>query len=129
MRKAWQDSRPDEPALRHEEGGYIVQNDDGSYGVLPWPSGGLARIAPPERAADGGYQGRRVVGEFHTHPNPAVDEVGRLWQEAPSPGDIAGIRSERYPGDSYVVGHNNVYRVGNDGSTSTVGTREDVLAS
>jgi hypothetical protein len=128
MRTAWTNSHPDDPGRRHEEGGYIVQNDDGSYEVLHWPSGGLARIIPPPRAADGTYQSRRVVGEFHTHPSPAVDEVGRLWHEAPSPGDIAGIRSEGYSGDSFVIGHNDVYRIGKDGSTRTEGRREAVLA-
>src|SRR5438105_621708 len=127
IREAWEDSAPDDPARRHEEGGYILQDDDGSYSVARWPHGGPARIIPPPRAADGTYQGRRVTGEFHTHPNPAVDEWGRFWQEEPSPGDIAGIRGEAYPDDSYVIGHGRVYRVGNDGSTSALGPRADVL--
>lgn len=128
MRQAWDDSVADDPTHRHEEGGYILQ-DDGSYSIARWPSGGLARIVPPPRSADGTYQGRRVVGEFHTHPNPAVDESGRLWHEGPSPGDIAGIRSEGYAGDSYVITRNNVFRVGNDGAISILGTRAEVLAS
>jgi hypothetical protein len=128
MQQAWQDSAADDPDRRHEEGGYIVQDDDGSYGAVRWPSGSASRITPPARAVDGTYHGRQVIGEFHTHPNPLVDEQGRLWQEAPSPGDIAGIRGEGYPGDSYVIGHNWMYRIANDGSTSTLGPRADVLA-
>jgi hypothetical protein len=128
MRQAWEGSAPDDPIRRHEEGGYILQDDHGNYTVARWPGGGLARIVPPPRAVDGTYQGQRVIGEFHTHPNPAVDELGRLWHEGPSPGDIAGIRREGYAGDSYVIGHNSVYRIGNDGSTSVLGSRADVLA-
>lgn len=127
MRQAWEDSAPDDLTRRHEEGGCILQHDVESYRIARWPSGGLARIVPPLRAADGTYHGQRVIGEFHTHPNPAVDELGRSWHEAPSPGDIAGIRAEGYPSDSCVIGHHRVYRIGNDGSTSTVGPRTDVL--
>lgn len=128
MQQAWRDSAPDDVTRRHEEGGYIVQDDDGSYSVLRWPSGGPSRIIPPPRASDGTYHGRQVIGEFHTHPNPAVDELGRFWQEAPSPGDLAGIRREGYSGYSYVIGHTTVYRIGNDGSTGALGPRADVLA-
>jgi hypothetical protein len=127
MRQAWEDSAPHDPTRRHEEGGYIVQ-DDGGCSVVRWPCGGLGRIVPPPRAADGTYQGQRVIGEFHTHPNPTLDELGRLWLERPSPGDIAGIAREAYPGDSYIIGHHYIYRIGNDGSSSTVGPRVDVLA-
>lgn len=126
MRLAWNDSAADDPARRHEEGGYILQ-DDGTYSLARWPSGGLARIVPPPRAAHGTYQSLRVVGEFHTHPNPAVDELGRLWYEGPSPGDIAGIRGERCPDDSYAISRNSAFRIGNDGSTSILGTWAEVL--
>ena len=127
IRQAWEESRSDEPDDRHEEGGYIVRNPDGSYDVIRWPRGGGASIAPPPRTADGSYQGRPVVGEFHTHPNADVDENGWPWQESPSPGDITGVRAERYTGDSFVIGHTNVYRIGSDGAVSRVGLRDDVL--
>lgn len=41
MRQAWDESFPNDDGLRHEEGGYIVRNEDGSHGVVRWPSGGL----------------------------------------------------------------------------------------
>jgi hypothetical protein len=127
MRQGWIDSQAGDPNHRHEEGGYIVQNTDGSYGIERWPRGAGASIAPPPRASDGTFHGKRVVGEFHTHPNPDIDENGRTWQESPSPGDLTGIQAEHYAGDSYVVGHNNVYRVGNDGSSTRVGPRRDTV--
>lgn len=131
MRAAWNDSQASDKNKRHEEGGYIVKNADGSYGVERWPTGGQKSISPPSRAADGKYNGKEVVGEFHTHPNPDVDEDGKHWREAPSNGpggDLEGIKAEKYPGKSYVIGHNNVYAVDNDGTDKgSIGKRDDVL--
>jgi hypothetical protein len=127
MKKAWDDSQANDPANRHEEGGYIVKNADGSFGVERWPRGAGASITPPARGADGKYNGKEVVGEFHTHPNPNVDENGRHWKEGPSPGDLTGIKAEHYPGDSYVVGHDNVYKVDKDGNDSKIGPKADNL--
>ena len=39
MWEAWQDSLPDDPVNRHEEGGYFVRNEDGSVGCERWPRG------------------------------------------------------------------------------------------
>jgi hypothetical protein len=47
MSRAWQASGADDPANRHEEAGYIVQNPDGSVAVERWPPGEQSRIAPP----------------------------------------------------------------------------------
>src|SRR5262245_28021861 len=51
MRQAWEDSQADDPDNRHEEGGYIVRNEDGSLGVERWPRGEGASIPPPPRDA------------------------------------------------------------------------------
>jgi hypothetical protein len=67
------------------------------------------------------------VGEFHTHPNPPVDEQGTLWQERPSPGDIAGVQIEGFADESYVIGHVNLYGIASDGSWRVVGPRDDIL--
>lgn len=127
MQQAWVDSRPHDPDNRHEEGGYIVRNPDGTFGVVRWPRGGGSSITPPTRAPDGSYGGLPVDGEFHTHPNPDIDEAGRTWQESPSPGDLVGVRAENYPGDSYVIGHNNVYRVTPAGIDFRIGGRDATL--
>jgi hypothetical protein len=117
MRQAWADSQADDPAHRHEEGGYIVRNPDGTYGVERWPRGqGNASIDPPPRDAQGRYNGKDVVGEFHTHPNPPVDENGRNWTQGGHPGDWNGIRDENYPGDSYIVSRDSVWVVHPDGT-------------
>src|SRR5215207_5286092 len=120
MRQAWADSDAGSAANRHEEGGYIVRNADNSLGVARWPRGAGAAIQPPARDGRGRFGGLEVLGEFHTHPNPPVDEAGRRWTPGPSPTDITGIRAERYPGDSYVVSAGEVFVVHSDGSVDTV---------
>jgi len=135
MSQAWEDSEANDPANRHEEGGYIVRNADGTHGVERWPRGQGASIAPPPRDANGRYNGREVVGEFHTHPNPSVDESGRQWTQGGHEGDWNGIAAENYPGDSYIVSEDQVWEVdsgGNplrdaSGNEVPYGTREDVL--
>lgn len=127
MRQAWADSDAGSAANRHEEGGYIVRRADGSLGVERWPRGAGASIAPPARGADGRFNGLEVLGEFHTHPNPPVDEAGRSWVPGPSPGDITGITAEGYPGDSYVISRDSIFRVQRDGTVDTLGGRRDII--
>jgi len=79
MREAWTDFQASDPINRHEEGGYIVRESDGTYGVERWPRGQGANITVPPRDGNGRYNGKDVVGNFHTHPNPPVDERGRTW--------------------------------------------------
>lgn len=135
MRQAWEDSQANDPKNRHEEGGYIVKNPDGSYGVARWPRGAGASIAPPPRDSNGKYKGKEVVGEFHTHPNPPVDENGKKWTQGGHRGDWDGIKAEKYPGDSYIISGGHVWKVSPDGKPTVdksgnevpYGSREDVL--
>jgi hypothetical protein len=87
MRLAWRDSCADDSADRHEEGGYIVRDADGSLGVLRCPRGGRFRITPPPLDSAGRYNDMELVAAFHTHPNPTRDEQGRVWSQAPSESD------------------------------------------
>lgn len=127
MRQAWTDSQAASAANRHEEGGYIVRRADGSLGVARWPRGAGASITPPARSADGRFNGEEVLGEFHTHPNPPVDESGQAWVQGPHPGDTNAIAAEGYPGDSYIISRDSVYRVRNDGTSTRVGGRRALL--
>lgn len=127
MRSAWTDSDAGSAANRHEEGAYIVRRADGSLGVERWPRGAGASITPPARDASGRYNGLEVLGEFHTHPNPAVDEAGRQWVQGPSPGDLTGIAAEGYPGDSYVISVDEIHVVRPDGSSESLGSRRDII--
>ncbi len=129
MRWAWERSQADNPELRHEEGGYIVVEADGTLGVRWWRPGNRSSIVPPNRAADGFFAGRRVVGEFHTHPNQPKDELGRTWSQEPSPIDVVGIRQERYSGASYIVTEKYVWQIEPNGRVRRVGSRTKLLAA
>jgi hypothetical protein len=78
---AWTDSLPGDPALRHEEGGWIYLNPTtNQITVVRAPPGRQAAINlnnPPE------VTGSVVVGKFHTHPNPTAEG----WDPGPSAGD------------------------------------------
>src|SRR4051812_36063935 len=87
MQQAWLDSQPDDPTKRHEEGGYILLNADGSLSVIRWPRGERSRIVPPPMEHGNRYNGLQAVAGFHTHPNPAMDDLGRAWEQGPSGSD------------------------------------------
>jgi hypothetical protein len=78
---AWADSFPDDPALRHEEGGYIyVNSTTGEVMVrraLPGTRRALNLTSPPA------VPGCVLVATYHTHPNPTA--VG--WDPEPSTED------------------------------------------
>jgi len=126
MREAWADSQAADPANRHEEGGYIVRNADGSLGVERWPRGAGASIEPPARDATGRYNGKEVLGEFHTHPNPPIDETGKAWTPGGHAGDWNGIAAENYPGESYIVSRDSVWRVSPDGEPTRNAAGDEV---
>jgi len=135
MREAWTASQASDPAKRHEEGGYIVENKDGTLGVEKWPRGKGASITPPSRDASGQYNGKKVLGEFHTHPNPPVDETGKKWNQGGHRGDWDGIAGENYSGDSYIISDKNIYTVDKSGKPNLdaagndkpLGTREKLI--
>lgn len=92
MEDAWAASLPNDPALRHEEGGWIYM--DLTTGVLTIrraPAGQRAQLAignPPL------VTGCLVVGTFHTHPNPSAEG----WDPGPSEVDQAVHNQLGVPG-------------------------------
>src|ERR1051325_11395423 len=82
LAKAWADSNPDNPELRHEEGGWIYLNTlTGEFLVEHSPSGSRAVLdlsSPPA------LPNCVVVGKFHTHPNPSNEG----WEPGPSESDL-----------------------------------------
>jgi hypothetical protein len=80
--QAWKDSLPDDPARRHEEGGWIYMDiATGEIAVRRQVPGRQASIdlsRPPL------LPGSVMVGKFHTHPNPASDG----WALGPSRRDL-----------------------------------------
>ena len=125
IRRAWRESEADDPAIRHEEGGYIVLNADLSYGVERWPRGERSRIVPPSLDIDNRYGGKEVVAAFHTHPNPPVDKAGREWEQGPGEGDRRWHARRKLRG--IVVGGEFVYEIDADAKIKVIGRREDLL--
>ena len=103
---AWADSFPDDPVLRHEEGGWVYCDPaTGSVTVRRAQSGfrdGIILDGPP--LVPGSY----VVATYHTHPNPTA--VG--WLPEPSPSDRELMDEYGVPG--LIVSDVDVYRVGPD---------------
>jgi hypothetical protein len=124
--RAWRESNTQNAAGRREEGGYILQNPDSSYGVARWPRGEKSRIFPPPLDANNCYNGKVVVAAFHTHPNPPVDEAGQEWEQGPSESDRRWHIQRQLRG--IVVGWMFVYELDVDGTISVLGKREEVLA-
>jgi hypothetical protein len=81
LEQAWQDSLPNDPAQRHEEGGWVYTDiKTGGLIIRRAPAGTQATLdlsTPPI------VPGAVVVATFHTHPHPSA--AG--WDPGPSPGD------------------------------------------
>ena len=123
--EAWRDSTADNPDTRHEEGGYIVQNPDGTLTLERWPSGEQFQIVPPALDSNNCYNGRMVVATFHTHPNPPVDESGRKWDQAPGAADKRWHHRRNLRG--FVISAAQVFEITPDGNVVVIGKREEVL--
>ena len=83
--QAWTDSQAGDKDKRHEEGGWIIQDTQtGKLSVVRWPKGTGSSISP---GAPPKIPCSRVVGHFHTHPNPPTDENGTKWEQGPSQSD------------------------------------------
>ena len=96
--RAWRESQADDPAQRHEEGGYILLNADHSYEVRRWPRGERSSIAPPSLDVSNRHEEKEVVATFHTHPNPPVDEVGANGSKTQAEAIDDGTHSESFEG-------------------------------
>lgn len=88
---AWADSFPDDPALRHEEGGYIYMNPTTGEVVTRRAKPGHRNVidlsSPPH------LPGFYLVGTYHTHPNPPVDG----YDPTPSDDDIREAEGSGVP--------------------------------
>jgi hypothetical protein len=103
---AWADSFPDDPTMRHEEGGYIYCNT--TTGDV------TSRRAPPgtRKLVDLSYPpslpGYYLVATYHTHPNPPVDG----YDPTPSDADIREADGSSVPW--LVIAEEAVYVAGPD---------------
>lgn len=103
---AWADSFPDDPALRHEEGGYIYVNAaTGEVVVRRALPGGTDDIdlSTPPLVTD-----TFLVATYHTHPHPP----DRVWTAEPSPMDRRLAAESGVPW--FVISHVGVFVTGPD---------------
>ncbi|MBA4190674.1 MAG: hypothetical protein C0467_22040 [Planctomycetaceae bacterium] len=103
---AWADSFPDDPALRHEEGGYIYCDPTTGEVLVRRTLPGELRVLdlthPPK------LPGCFLVGTYHTHPNPIA--IG--WDPEPIPADRREAQESGVPW--FVVSEIGVFVVGPD---------------
>jgi hypothetical protein len=100
---AWADSFPDDPALRHEEGGFIFWHPTRGLLVRRVPPGAYDSLdlsRPPR------LRGAYLVATYHTHPHPP----GRVWTAEPSRQDWAMATDSGVPW--FVVSHVGVFVAG-----------------
>ncbi len=122
---AWRRSQPDSPQA-HEEGGFVVQRDDGSLFVIGWPRGLQNEILVP--AHQGGRRANMpIIATFHTHPNS-----GGMFQQEPSLTDIRAVRDDpdlshsEYEGE-YVISRRMIFRILRSGDVIAIGETQRLL--
>lgn len=110
LEDAWAASQADNATNRHEEGGWILEQPDGNITIMHWASGNRSGITPgPTPPAP---PGGRVVGHYHTHPNPPTDENGDQWEQGPSQADGNFANNRNLPGIVVNAGGNQFYGPG-----------------
>lgn len=123
LRRAYEESGigTDRPI---EQGGFILRDPAAATLVLMrLPAGSRASLVYPI-CADGTYQGKQIIGSFHTHPN-----TGQEWQQEPSPQDIR--LSQEYPETmgphQFVISKDTIYHIDNDGEVTAMGSTRRLL--
>ena len=113
LEQAWGDSRPGVTG-GHEEGGFILRDQDGNLSVTRWSTGAQNSISlPPHPNCQ--LDGKDIVASFHTHPN--TDES---YLQEPSETDKRAIREDLdlkgplYEGE-FVISQQIIYLVSPDG--------------
>jgi hypothetical protein len=110
----------------HEEGGFVIRDEDGGLSVRRWPKGLQASIqVPPHRNCV--FEGREIVASFHTHPNTGSD-----YLQEPSETDKRAVRDdpdlkgEEYIGE-FVISRAVIYLVSPAGQVREVDDTEVVF--
>lgn len=125
LRQAWLDSKPGTTGGA-EEGGFIVEDDNGERYVIRWPTGSQDELAVPPHA-ECRVSGQKIIATFHTHPN-----TGDAYRQEPGRVDIRAVsgdpdlKESHYAGE-FVVSQGWVYLIGQSGQVAKVGTTEDIL--
>ncbi|HEV2696250.1 MAG TPA: Mov34/MPN/PAD-1 family protein [Verrucomicrobiae bacterium] len=110
----------------HEEGGFVVLEENDKLNVQRWPMGEGARIKVPVHAGCV-VDGLAIVATFHTHPN-----TGPEFLQEPSETDRRGVRDDanlkgaHYIGE-FVIADEMVYLVTPSGAVREVDRRTELL--
>lgn len=125
FRLAWTESQAGTPDA-HEEGGFVLIRNRGSFAVERWPRGEQDRVEVPDHS-DGRRSGMIIVACFHTHPNP-----GSEYQQEPSLTDIRAVRHDpdlghpEFEGE-YIIARDRLYRILRDGAVEDLGVTKALL--
>lgn len=109
-----------------EQGGFIVRDPaSGVAKVIRLPARDRDSLAYPI-CADGMYQGRQIIGSFHTHPN-----TGTEWRQEPSAQDIrlSLDYSETMGPHQFVIAREKIYHIDNDGVVTEMGPTQQLLGT
>lgn len=125
LRQAWEDSEP-ATAGGHEEGGFVLREEDGSFRIARWQRGERNSIRVPPHP-DCRFDGGDIAASFHTHPNTGDD-----YLQEPSETDKRAIRDDpdlkgQYYEGEFVISKEMVYLVTINGSVREVGERGEIL--
>jgi hypothetical protein len=123
MRRAYEESDVggDSPI---EQGGFILWNPASAMReVARLPTSGQDSIAYPI-CIDGTYQGKRILGTFHTHPN-----TGPEWRQEPSRQDIHLSQDdpETMGPHQFVISKETIYHIDGNGLVSEMGPTAQLL--
>lgn len=123
--KAWRDSQPG-TIEGHEEGGFILRDDDESLSVVRWQQGAHNSILVPAHP-DCKFRGYDLTATFHTHPNTGADHLQepsetdrRAVQEDPD------LKGDFYIGE-FVISEAILYLIAPNGQVSEVGETRTLL--
>ncbi|MBU4225464.1 MAG: Mov34/MPN/PAD-1 family protein [Chloroflexi bacterium] len=87
LQQAWADSNPGATG-GHEEGGFVIKDQDGNLSVIRWPQGLQDVIGVPPHA-NCRVDELEIVATFHTHPNTGSD-----YLQEPSETDKRAVRDD-----------------------------------
>ena len=125
LSEAWKESQPGLTG-GHEEGGFIVLNENDKLNVRRWPKGENNLIRVPGHAGCA-IDGLPIVATFHTHPNTGAD-----FLQEPGETDKRGVRDDAnlkgslYIGE-FVIADEMVYLITPGGTVREIDTRSELL--
>ena len=125
IREAWDES---DPGIfgGHEEGGFVLKDQDSGFHVIRWPRGGRNEIVVPPHA-NGFVDGVEIIASFHTHPNS-----GSRFLQEPSETDLRSVRDDPdLVGDAYlgefVISRSVIYLVLKNAEILELGSTDALL--